>query len=96
MLAYNAAAFAAQADTIRSSPADAKLSPTWTTKCTATQQSNIEVIAVCDPLATGAGVLLLGAAGSSALAMHVEDHEQAVNTLSRLGFTVFTENDLTE
>jgi len=40
--------------------------------------------------------LLLGAAGSSAIALHVEDHEQAANTLSRLGFTVYTESDLTE
>jgi hypothetical protein len=40
--------------------------------------------------------LLLGPAGSSALAMHVEDHEQAVSTLTRMGFTVYTENDLTE
>jgi hypothetical protein len=40
--------------------------------------------------------LLLGPAGACALAMHVEDHEVAANTLSRMGFTVFTENDLME
>jgi hypothetical protein len=40
--------------------------------------------------------LLLGPRGRAALAIHVEDHEQAVDTLSRLGFTLFTENDLDE
>jgi hypothetical protein len=40
--------------------------------------------------------LLLGPAGCSALAMHVEDHESAVNTLTRMGFTVYTETDLAE
>jgi hypothetical protein len=40
--------------------------------------------------------LLLGPAGASALAIHVEDHELAVNTLTRMGFTVFTETDLAE
>jgi len=28
------------------------------------------------------------------VAMHVEDHETAVNTLSTQGFTIFTEDDL--
>ena len=38
--------------------------------------------------------LLIGPQGRAALALHVEDHESAANTLSRLGFTLFTENDL--
>ncbi len=40
--------------------------------------------------------LLVGPQGRAALALHVEDHETAVNTLSRQGFTIFTENDLSE
>jgi hypothetical protein len=38
--------------------------------------------------------LLVGPHGKSALALHVEDHETAASTLDRLGFTLFTENDL--
>jgi hypothetical protein len=38
--------------------------------------------------------LLIGPQGSAALAMHVEDHEGAAITLSRLGFVLFTEKDL--
>src|SRR5919202_6530604 len=38
--------------------------------------------------------LLVGPHGCAALALHVEDHETAVQTLSRLGFTIFTEKDL--
>jgi hypothetical protein len=38
--------------------------------------------------------LLVGPHGSSALAIHVEDHETAVSHLSNLGFTIFTEKDL--
>ena len=38
--------------------------------------------------------LLIGPSGASALALHVEDHETAVNTLSRQGFVLFTEKDL--
>jgi hypothetical protein len=38
--------------------------------------------------------LLVGPSGRAAVALHVEDHETAANTLSRLGFTLFTENDL--
>jgi hypothetical protein len=38
--------------------------------------------------------LLIGPLGRAALALHVDDHETAVNTLSRQGFTIFTENDL--
>jgi hypothetical protein len=41
------------------------------------------------PLMIGIGPL-----GHTAVAMHVEDHETAVNTLSNQGFTIFTENDL--
>jgi hypothetical protein len=37
--------------------------------------------------------LLVGPHGAAALAIHVEDHEVAVRTLDRLGFTILTEND---
>ena len=40
--------------------------------------------------------LLVGSQGSAALALHVADHEAAVTTLTRQGFTIFTENDLRE
>jgi len=36
----------------------------------------------------------VGPEGSSALAMHVDDHELAVNVLEQKGFTIFSENDL--
>jgi hypothetical protein len=39
--------------------------------------------------------LLIGAEGRAALALHVADHETAVQTLTRRGFTLYTENDLT-
>ncbi len=39
--------------------------------------------------------LLVGAQGRAALALHVADHETAVNTLNRRGFVLYTENDLT-
>ena len=39
--------------------------------------------------------LLVGPNGSPALAIHVEDLEVALHTLSSLGFTLFTENDFT-
>jgi len=32
--------------------------------------------------------------GNTALAIHVDDHEVAVNALTSQGFTLFTENDL--
>ena len=38
--------------------------------------------------------LLIGPQGSPALALHVEDHETAVNTLTKQGFTIFSESDL--
>jgi hypothetical protein len=38
--------------------------------------------------------LLVGPLGRAAVAMRVDDHETAVHTLINLGFTVFTENDL--
>ncbi len=38
--------------------------------------------------------LLIGPHGHSALALHVEDHELAARTLEGLGFTLYTENDL--
>lgn len=43
------------------------------------------------PLLTGVGPL-----GSTALAIHVDDFESAVNSLQQQGFTLFTENDLSE
>jgi hypothetical protein len=36
----------------------------------------------------------IGPMGHTAVAIHVEDHEAAVNTLNAQGFTLFTENDL--
>ena len=41
------------------------------------------------PLMIGVGPM-----GHTALAMHVEDHEAAITTLSNQGFTIYTENDL--
>ena len=41
------------------------------------------------PLMIGVGPM-----GSTAVAIHVEDHEAAVNTLNAQGFTLYTENDL--
>ena len=38
--------------------------------------------------------LLVGPSGRAALALHVEDHETAMQTLQSQGFTVLTENDL--
>lgn len=38
--------------------------------------------------------LLIGPSGRAAVALHVEDHETAVSVLNRIGFTLFTENDL--
>jgi hypothetical protein len=38
--------------------------------------------------------LLVGPDGRAALALHVDDHETAVHTLSSKGFILFTENDL--
>jgi len=40
--------------------------------------------------------LLVGPQGSAALALHVEELEAAVNTLSRHGFTLFTEKDFAD
>lgn len=40
--------------------------------------------------------LLIGPKGHAALALHVEDHETAAATLTRAGFTLFTEGDLNE
>jgi hypothetical protein len=36
----------------------------------------------------------VGPEGSTALAIHVDDHETAVSALQSRGFTIFTENDL--
>ena len=38
--------------------------------------------------------LLVGPSGASALAIHVEDHETASQTLEKKGFVLYTENDL--
>jgi hypothetical protein len=38
--------------------------------------------------------LLIGPQGRAALALHVDDHETAVQTLTNQGFTVLTEDDL--
>jgi hypothetical protein len=38
--------------------------------------------------------LLVGPQGRAALALHVEDHETAAQTLTRMGFVLFTEKDL--
>lgn len=38
--------------------------------------------------------LMIGPQGQAALALHVEDHETAANTLLKQNFTLFTENDL--
>jgi hypothetical protein len=38
--------------------------------------------------------LLIGPQGRAALAVHVDEHENAVQSLGRQGFTIFTENDL--
>ncbi len=40
--------------------------------------------------------LLIGPDGCAALALRVADHETAVANLSRLGFTIFGDNDLME
>ena len=38
--------------------------------------------------------LLFGPHGAPALALHVEDHEQAASTLAAKGFTLLTEGDI--
>jgi hypothetical protein len=38
----------------------------------------------------------VGPEGSTAVALHVDDHETAVMVLQSKGFTIFTENDLNE
>ncbi len=40
--------------------------------------------------------LLVGPQGRAALALHVDSHETAVRTLEQKGFTICTENDLSE
>jgi hypothetical protein len=40
--------------------------------------------------------LLVGPDGKAALALHVDDHETAANTLNSKGFTLFTEGDLSD
>jgi hypothetical protein len=38
--------------------------------------------------------LMVSPQGRTGIAMHVDDHETAVHTLTRQGFTILTENDL--
>jgi hypothetical protein len=38
--------------------------------------------------------LLIGPQGHAAMALHVDDHETAVRTMTQQGFTIFTEGDL--
>jgi hypothetical protein len=40
--------------------------------------------------------LMIGPHGCAALALHVADHEMAVSTLARIGFTIFGDNDMAE
>jgi hypothetical protein len=60
------------------------------------------VLQICKALLTAeinihyAYPLLVGPHGRAALALHVEDHENAAQTLDRMGFVLFTENDLNE
>lgn len=59
VLAFNAGAYDAQSAGIDGAAANGgaigALKPTWTTSCTATQQSDIEVLAVCAPLGLAPG-----------------------------------------
>jgi hypothetical protein len=65
-------------------------------------ESTQPLLAICKPLLAAeinihyAYPLLLGPHGKAALAMYVEDHEQAARTLEAKGFTLLTENDLTD
>ncbi|HYT87154.1 MAG TPA: acetolactate synthase [Gemmataceae bacterium] len=65
-------------------------------------EGNQPVLAICKALLTAeinihyAYPLLIGPHGRAALALHVEDHETAAQTLERAGFVLFTENDLNE
>jgi hypothetical protein len=60
------------------------------------------LLAICKALLTAeinidyAYPLLVGLHGRAALALHVEDHDMAAQTLDRHGFVLFTENDLKE
>jgi hypothetical protein len=60
------------------------------------------VLQICKALLTAeinihyAYPLLVGPHGRAALALHVEDHENAAQTLDKMGFVLFTENDLNE
>jgi hypothetical protein len=63
-------------------------------------ESKQPLIQICKGLLAGeinihyAYPLLINPQGMAALALHVEDHEAALNALTRQGFTVLTENDL--
>jgi hypothetical protein len=60
------------------------------------------LLQICKALLSGevnlhyAYPLLVGPHGVASLALYVEDHELAVQTLTNKGFTVFTENDLND
>jgi hypothetical protein len=60
------------------------------------------LLQICKALLSGevnlhyAYPLLVGPHGVASLALYVEDHELAVQTLTGKGFTVFTENDLND
>lgn len=64
--------------------------------------ANQPMLQICKALLTGevnlhyAYPLLVGPHGVPSLALYVENHELAVQTLQSQGFTVFTENDLSD
>jgi hypothetical protein len=61
VFAYNAPAFGLAKNTVENAGDNPSLlettNPTWTTTCTATQQRDVEALAVCRPLTTGLGGL---------------------------------------
>lgn len=72
VFAFNAEAYEAQRATIDPLAADAlglrrDTRPTWTTKCRATQQADIQVLARCDKLTPGLGGIDAGQASAQAV-----------------------------
>lgn len=65
-------------------------------------ESNQPLVDICKALLSAeinldyAYPLMIGPQGRAAIAIHVDDHETAVQTLAAKGFTIFTENDLNE
>lgn len=65
-------------------------------------ESNQPLVDICKALLSAeinldyAYPLMIGPQGRAAIAIHVDDHETAVQTLAGKGFTIFTENDLNE